>query len=87
LHSILHNKYFLILDLKTFTLQYVTSAKREVFNLLTGNSQLTLAAIIKLIDEDFLPHENEEWAKHITAKMKQFLMVNYYRIEIHHMCV
>lgn len=58
-------------------MQYVTSAKREMFNLLTGNSQLTLAAIIKLIDLDFLPQENGEWAKHMTAKMKQFLMVKY----------
>ncbi|KAL6424911.1 hypothetical protein ACFW04_010053 [Cataglyphis niger] len=54
--------------------KYVTSAKREIFNLLTGNSQLTLASIIKLIDEDFLPKENEEWAKCVTAKMKHFLM-------------
>ncbi|XP_072763193.1 fatty-acid amide hydrolase 2-like [Anoplolepis gracilipes] len=54
--------------------KYVTNAKREIFNLLTGNSQLTLAAIIKLIDEDFLPQENAEWAKQTTMKMKQFLM-------------
>ncbi|CAL1678283.1 unnamed protein product [Lasius platythorax] len=53
--------------------KYITSAKREIFNLLTGNSQLTLAAIIKLIDEDFLPQENDEWARKVTAKAKQFL--------------
>lgn len=56
-------------------MQYITSAKREIFNLLTGNSQLTLAAIIKLIDEDFLPQENDEWARKVTAKAKQFLEV------------
>lgn len=54
--------------------KYITSAKREIFNLVTGNSQLTLAAIMKLIDEDFLPSVNDEWARRTTAKAKQFLL-------------
>ncbi|EZA54716.1 hypothetical protein DMN91_006814 [Ooceraea biroi] len=54
--------------------KYVTSATREVFNLLTGNSQLTLAALIKLIDADYFPQENAEWAKSVTGKAKQFLL-------------
>ncbi|XP_071649227.1 fatty-acid amide hydrolase 2 [Temnothorax longispinosus] len=53
--------------------KYVASASGEIYNLLTGNSQLTLAAIMKLIDEDILPRENAEWAKSATAKAKQFL--------------
>jgi len=57
-------------------LQYVASASGEIYNLLTGNSQLTLAAILKLIDEDFLPRENAEWAKNAVAKAKQFLTVS-----------
>lgn len=36
---------------------------------------MTLAAIIKLIDLDFLPQENAEWAKNVTAKAKHFLVV------------
>lgn len=57
-------------------LQYSTSAIREIANLLTGNSQLTLAAVLKLIDEDFFPQENAEWAKSVTAKAKLFLAVS-----------
>ncbi|XP_071564812.1 fatty-acid amide hydrolase 2 [Temnothorax nylanderi] len=53
--------------------KYVASANGEIYNLLTGNSQLTLAAIMKLIDEDILPRENAEWAKSATTKAKQFL--------------
>lgn len=63
------------LTFETFILQYVASASGEIYNLLTGNSQLTFAAIIKLIDEDFFPRENAEWAKNATAKAKQFLAV------------
>jgi hypothetical protein len=69
--NISHN---LIFD--SFTLQYITSAYREIFNLLTGNSQLTLAAILKIIDQDCLPKENSEWARSVTAKAKQFLAVS-----------
>ncbi|XP_018373287.1 PREDICTED: fatty-acid amide hydrolase 2 isoform X1 [Trachymyrmex cornetzi] len=53
--------------------KYVSSASGEIYNLLTGNSQITLAAIMKLIDEDFFPRENAEWAKNTIAKAKQFL--------------
>lgn len=53
--------------------KYVASASGEIYRLLTGNSQLTLSAIMKLIDEDFLPQENAEWAKNAIAKAKQFL--------------
>ena len=56
-------------------MQYVSSASGEIYNLLTGNSQITLAAIMKLIEEDFFPRENAEWAKNTIAKAKQFLMV------------
>ncbi|XP_018314545.1 fatty-acid amide hydrolase 2 [Mycetomoellerius zeteki] len=54
--------------------KYVSSASGEIYNLLTGNSQITLSAIMKLIDEDFFPRENAEWAKNTIAKAKQFLM-------------
>lgn len=60
---------------KMFTLQYIASASGEIYNLLIGNSQLTLAAIMKLIDLDFLPQENAEWAKNVTAKARHFLEV------------
>ncbi|XP_012527396.1 fatty-acid amide hydrolase 2 [Monomorium pharaonis] len=53
--------------------KYVASACGEIYNLLTGNSQLTFAAIMKLIEEDFLPRENTEWAKNVLVKAKQFL--------------
>ncbi|XP_011875142.1 PREDICTED: fatty-acid amide hydrolase 2 [Vollenhovia emeryi] len=53
--------------------KYVASASGEIYNLLTGNSQLTLAAIMKLMDEDFLPRENAEWGKSTLATAKQFL--------------
>lgn len=58
-----------------FTLQYVASASGEIYNLLTGKSQLTFAAIIKLIDEDILPRDNVEWSKNALEKAKQFLAV------------
>ncbi|XP_012224178.1 fatty-acid amide hydrolase 2 [Linepithema humile] len=53
--------------------KYIASAGGEIYNLLIGNSQLTLAAIMKLIDTDILPQENAEWAKNVTAKAKHFL--------------
>lgn len=53
--------------------KYVASASGEIYNLLTGNSQLTLAAIMKLMDEDFLPRENAEWTKNAITKAKKFL--------------
>ena len=54
--------------------KFRANAITEISKLLTGNSELTLAAIIKLIDEDLLPKENAEWALNITANMKKYLM-------------
>ncbi|XP_015603968.1 fatty-acid amide hydrolase 2 isoform X2 [Cephus cinctus] len=51
-----------------------TSAKAELFKLLKCQSELTLAAILKLVDEDILPKENSEWAKTVTANMKKYLL-------------
>ncbi|XP_012273208.1 fatty-acid amide hydrolase 2 isoform X2 [Orussus abietinus] len=51
-----------------------TSASIEVCKLLKGSSALTLAAILKLVDEDLFPKEKSEWAKNTTAEMKQFLL-------------
>ncbi|KAL0129367.1 hypothetical protein PUN28_004218 [Cardiocondyla obscurior] len=59
--------------LKVFILQYVASASGEIYNFLTGNSQLTLAAVVKLIEEDFFPRENAEWAKNTLENAKKFL--------------
>lgn len=54
--------------------KYRANAITEVSKLLTGKSELTLAAILKLIDEDILPKENPEWAMNVTANMKKYLM-------------
>ncbi|XP_015523424.1 fatty-acid amide hydrolase 2 [Neodiprion lecontei] len=54
--------------------QYRTTAKAELVNLLTFRSQLTLAAIIKLIDNDYLPKENSEWAEKTTENLKVELL-------------
>lgn len=54
--------------------QHRTSAKAELINLFTFRSQLTLAAIFKLIDEDFFPKENSEWAEETTEKLKTELI-------------
>ncbi|KAK9295004.1 hypothetical protein QLX08_010540 [Tetragonisca angustula] len=54
--------------------KYRASALTELSKFLTGKSELTLAAIIKLIDEDILPREDAEWAKNITTNMKKYLM-------------
>lgn len=61
--------------------QFRANAITEVSKLLTGNSELTLAAIIKLIDEDLLPKENAAWALNITANMKKYLMVSHTHIK------
>ncbi|KAL0129364.1 hypothetical protein PUN28_004218 [Cardiocondyla obscurior] len=53
--------------------KYVASASGEIYNFLTGNSQLTLAAVVKLIEEDFFPRENAEWAKNTLENAKKFL--------------
>ncbi|XP_078037813.1 fatty-acid amide hydrolase 2 [Augochlora pura] len=54
--------------------QYRARAISEIYKLLTGKCELTLAAIMKLIDEDLLPKDNPVWAKNVTANMKKFLL-------------
>ncbi|XP_014467904.1 PREDICTED: fatty-acid amide hydrolase 2-like [Dinoponera quadriceps] len=53
--------------------EYVTSAKRELYNYITGSSEITFAAIVKMMDEDFLPKPNAKWAEDVTKKTKEFL--------------
>ncbi|XP_017752741.1 PREDICTED: fatty-acid amide hydrolase 2-like [Eufriesea mexicana] len=54
--------------------KYRTSALTEISRLLTGTSELTLAAILKLIDGDLLPKEHALWATDVTSRMKQYLV-------------
>lgn len=54
--------------------KYRASAVSEISKLLTGKSELTFAAIMKLMDEDFLPNDNPEWAKNVTSNMKKYLL-------------
>ncbi|XP_076751639.1 fatty-acid amide hydrolase 2 [Xylocopa sonorina] len=54
--------------------KYHTSAVAELSKLLTGKSEITLSAILKLVDEDLLPKENSEWATEITTNMKNYLL-------------
>lgn len=54
--------------------KYRASAVSEVSKLLTGKSELTFGAIMKLIDEDFFPKDNPEWAKSVTSNMKKYLL-------------
>ncbi|KAJ8673613.1 hypothetical protein QAD02_004875 [Eretmocerus hayati] len=51
-----------------------TSAGAEILKIIKGNGEVTLAALLKLIDADFLPQENPEWAKNITKKMKDYFL-------------
>ncbi|XP_058799780.1 fatty-acid amide hydrolase 2 isoform X2 [Phymastichus coffea] len=51
-----------------------TTAAAEICKLLKGNGEVTLAAIIKLIDLDYFPKENPEWAKNITDIMKSYIV-------------
>lgn len=37
-------------------------------------SELTLAAILKLADMDFLPQENGDWARYITLNLQKYLL-------------
>ncbi|XP_076179172.1 fatty-acid amide hydrolase 2 [Ptiloglossa arizonensis] len=59
--------------LKITNEKYRANAITEISKLLAGKSELTLAAILKLIDEDFLPKANTEWALNITINMKKYL--------------
>ena len=54
------------------------SAFAEVKKLITGRCDLTFGAILKLVDEDLFPKENDEWARTTTAEMKKFLLVSSY---------
>ncbi|KAH0554864.1 fatty-acid amide hydrolase 2-like [Cotesia glomerata] len=51
-----------------------TSATAEIINLVTNKSNLTLAAILKLIDEDFFPKDSKAWAESVTNSMKEYLL-------------
>ncbi|XP_011305205.1 fatty-acid amide hydrolase 2 isoform X2 [Fopius arisanus] len=51
-----------------------TSASAELIKLIMNKSEITFAAILKLIDEDFFPKEDSEWAEEVTAEMKDYLM-------------
>ncbi|XP_011143305.1 fatty-acid amide hydrolase 2 [Harpegnathos saltator] len=53
--------------------KYVTNAKKELYNFITGSSEITLAAIMKLVDEDFLPKVNAKWAEEVTGMANKFL--------------
>ncbi|XP_012268301.2 fatty-acid amide hydrolase 2-like [Athalia rosae] len=55
--------------------QYRTSAKAEIINLFTFRSQVTAAAILKLIDEDYFPKENSQWAEETTENLKKQLLM------------
>lgn len=57
------------------------SATTEIMKLLTRKSEYTFSVIMKLIDEDFFPKENAEWARNITENMKEYLLVSF-NIEI-----
>ncbi|KZC11579.1 Fatty-acid amide hydrolase 2, partial [Dufourea novaeangliae] len=54
--------------------KYRAKAITEFSKFLTGKSELTFAAIMKLIDEDLLPKDDPEWAMNITANMKKYLL-------------
>lgn len=52
-----------------------TSAGAEIIKILKGNNEITLAALLKLIDHDMFPQEKGEWATAVTSKMKEYLLV------------
>ncbi|XP_014220085.1 fatty-acid amide hydrolase 2-A-like [Trichogramma pretiosum] len=51
-----------------------TTAVAEIKKMLVGNAEVTLAAVLKLIDHDFFPKENGDWAQDVTHKMKKYLL-------------
>ncbi|XP_003704919.2 fatty-acid amide hydrolase 2 [Megachile rotundata] len=53
--------------------KYCTSTSAEIMKFLTRKSEHTFSVVMKLIDEDFFPKENAEWATNITENMKKFL--------------
>lgn len=52
-----------------------TSATAEIKKLLTRNSNITLAALLKIIDEDFFPKDKKQWAEEVTNNMREYLLV------------
>ncbi|KAK0083794.1 hypothetical protein PV325_008224 [Microctonus aethiopoides] len=51
-----------------------TSATAEIKKLLTRNSNITLAALLKIIDEDFFPKDKKHWAEEVTNNMREYLL-------------
>ncbi|XP_011498813.1 PREDICTED: fatty-acid amide hydrolase 2-like [Ceratosolen solmsi marchali] len=51
-----------------------TNFKIEFCKILSGNCEITFAALLKLFDSDVFPKENEEWAKSMTNLMKTSLL-------------
>ncbi|XP_031786537.1 fatty-acid amide hydrolase 2 isoform X2 [Nasonia vitripennis] len=51
-----------------------TSAVAEITKILKGNNEITLAALLKLIDHDIFPQEKGEWARAVTSTMKEYLL-------------
>ncbi|KAL2723008.1 fatty-acid amide hydrolase 2-like isoform X2 [Vespula maculifrons] len=54
--------------------EFRTNAVSEIRKFMSGTSDITFAALLKLIDEDFLPKENSEWARNVTNNMKKYLL-------------
>lgn len=60
---------------KFLTFQSRTNAVTEIKKLLMNKSEITFAALMKLMSDDFFPQEKEEWATSTTKAMKKFLLV------------
>ncbi|XP_035728447.1 fatty-acid amide hydrolase 2-like [Vespa mandarinia] len=50
------------------------NAVSEIRKFVSGTSEITFAALLKLIDEDLLPKEDPEWARSVTINMKKYLL-------------
>ncbi|KAK2585700.1 hypothetical protein KPH14_010313 [Odynerus spinipes] len=50
------------------------NAMSEIGKLISGTSEITLAAIFKLVDEDVFPKDDPEWARSVTSNMKKYLL-------------
>ncbi|XP_032663090.1 fatty-acid amide hydrolase 2 [Odontomachus brunneus] len=78
-HSFQLWKYWMTCENFNFRLEitgreYITNAKRELYKYITGSSEITFAAVVKLMDEDFLPKISAKWAESVTEKAKKFLV-------------
>lgn len=60
-----------------YSFQYRTSAKAELINFLTFRSKITLAALVKLMEEDIFPKVPSEWAEKTTETLKTELLVSF----------